>query len=356
MPSTYFYTEQQVAGQELTFPYQGMAAELRLKSSPQITADFSAQAYTMYDVNAASTITCTLPPIVSDGVVIVITNVSGSLSPLNSLILNPSGKTINNVAGTTILDTASGSWQLVYVSTLNGWKLNAFGAGQGTGPALNIVNFTGNGVYTPSPGVKNIIVKLVGGGGGSGGLPATAANSHSSCGGGGNGAYVEAMLTSAQIGASQPITIGTGGAAGVPAISTGGNGGATTFGTLLTAGGGQGSSSSGVNSDISAGVPGTGGTFTINVGIDLGSTQGANGASIVMRMSGGNFAAISAGTDNGVTRQTNIGTGPNFSFVTPATGAANTGSGGGASTQSGGQNNKGGAAGGSGRCTIIEYF
>lgn len=91
--------------------------------------------------------------------------------------------------------------------------------------------------YTPSAGLINETVSMVGGGGGSAGsvLQTTI------IGGGGAGAYVSALLTAAQIGASQSLTIGAGGTAGTTGPTNGGAGGTTSMGSLISCPGGNGS-------------------------------------------------------------------------------------------------------------------
>jgi len=84
--------------------------------------------------------------------------------------------------------------------------------------------FWSSGTYTPHAGLIYAQVEVVGGGGGgnNGGWTAS---------GGGAGAYVRATLPAATIGASQTVTIGAGGAVNAA-------GGTTSFGPLISAGGG----------------------------------------------------------------------------------------------------------------------
>lgn len=112
------------------------------------------------------------------------------------------------------------------------------------GRLLNIQKITANGTYIPTPGMKKVRIRIVGGGGGSGGAAATTASQTSASGGGAAGSYAEALLTAANIGASQPVVIGQGGIAGTASGTSGtggGTGGATSVGALLSAPGGQGS-------------------------------------------------------------------------------------------------------------------
>ncbi|MFW6750375.1 phage tail protein [Pseudomonas glycinae] len=112
------------------------------------------------------------------------------------------------------------------------------------GRLLNIQKFTENGTYIPTPGMKKVRIRIVGAGAGSGGASATAAGQVSASGGGAAGGYAEALLTAADIGASQSVIVGLGGIAGTASGTTGtsgGTGGATSVGALLSAPGGLGS-------------------------------------------------------------------------------------------------------------------
>jgi hypothetical protein len=146
-----------------------------------------------------------------------------------------------------------------------------------TGPVSttvpNIRLFTASGTYTPSANLVSAIVECIGGGAAGGGNAGNAAQSNIS-GGGGSGAYSRKYLTTAQIGASQAITIGAGGV-GV-STGNGGNGGTTSFGSLCTAPGGSGGGSAGVagagaaagtGDVVAAGAPGQMGTVLNGSGI-----------------------------------------------------------------------------------------
>jgi len=119
-----------------------------------------------------------------------------------------------------------------------------------------------SGTYVPDPDL--IFADAWGtGGGGGGGACQGGTTSGAASAGGGSGTTSRRILTKAQIGASQTVTIGPGGAAGGSGPSNGGNGSTTSLGTLLTAPGGIGggatngaSSSNGVGGD--GGAVGTG--------------------------------------------------------------------------------------------------
>jgi hypothetical protein len=108
------------------------------------------------------------------------------------------------------------------------------------GRLLNIATFTSSGTYTPTPGMRSVVVEVQGAGGGSGGIAATSSTEWAMSGGGESGAYAKSYFTAATIGSSQVVTIASGGAGG----SSGNNGttaGYSTFGSLMAAGGGDGS-------------------------------------------------------------------------------------------------------------------
>ena len=109
---------------------------------------------------------------------------------------------------------------------------------------LKFQKFSANGTYTPSTGMLYCWVRCVGGGNTGG------AGSSGSGGGGGAGEYAEGIFSSANIGASQSVTIG------------GATGGTTSLGSLMSAlGGSVGGTGGLVNL---GGIGGTGGTVAAN--------------------------------------------------------------------------------------------
>lgn len=97
--------------------------------------------------------------------------------------------------------------------------------------------FTANGTYTPTTGMVYCDVEVVGGGA-SGGAAKGDAGEAAAGGGGGGGAYSRSILTAAQIGASQAVTVGAGGAAASAGANDGNDGSASSLGVLITANGG----------------------------------------------------------------------------------------------------------------------
>jgi hypothetical protein len=95
--------------------------------------------------------------------------------------------------------------------------------------------YTSSDVWTKPAGIKYVEVELVGGGGGS----IDAINIPVS--GGGAGGYARGKITANLLGTTVAITVGPGGSwRSYPNSSSGYPGGASSFGTLVAAGGGSG--------------------------------------------------------------------------------------------------------------------
>lgn len=126
--------------------------------------------------------------------------------------------------------------------------------------SVNVQTFTASGTYTPSSGMVQCQVQILGGGGAGGGAATTSNNEYSEGSGGGSGEYAVGIFTAIQIGASQVVTIGAGGT-GV-AGGTGNTGGTTSLGVLMTALGGVGGTTAPASGAGTAlgGLGGSGGT------------------------------------------------------------------------------------------------
>jgi hypothetical protein len=159
------------------------------------------------------------------------------------------------------------------------------GAGGSTG-VIAVRVFTASGTYTPTAGTSKAIVECVGGGGSGGPCQNTAADGAYAASGGGSGGYSRKLVTAAQIGASQVITVGNGG------NPTGGTGAAnpgasSSFGTLCIALGGQGggvpNSAGGAGGAVgtgdvaAAGAPGGGGFTGVYGQAFFAGGNGGNG-------------------------------------------------------------------------------
>lgn len=163
---------------------------------------------------------------------------------------------------------------------------DASGAVKGTnaGP-VDVQIFTAPGANTwtkpTSFTPKIVIVKAWagGGGGGAGASLATAVVAHGGAGGGG-GAFMRESYNAADLGVTEPVTIGAGGTAGAPGVAgaaggDGGTGGDTSFGTKLKVFGGGGGRG-GAISAAAGGGGGGGGTGSAGaVGTTIGGIPGA---------------------------------------------------------------------------------
>lgn len=102
-----------------------------------------------------------------------------------------------------------------------------------------IQEFTANGSYVPTPGMKYCIIECVGAGAGGGGVGAVV-DTLSAGGGGGAGGYAQVVADSATIGVSKPVVVGVGGVGGDNTGTNGDFGGPTSVGAICVATGGNG--------------------------------------------------------------------------------------------------------------------
>jgi hypothetical protein len=166
-------------------------------------------------------------------------------------------------------------------------------------------------------------------------------------GGGASGSYAEAWLSAATVGASQIVTVGVGGAAGLIA-SDAGTGGTSSLGSLVSAPGGAGSTSLGYTS-----FPGTG----LYVGGYPG--QAAKGGNIVSMAgsAGSTGISINASTLAGHGANSPLGNGGVASSAQGAIAAPGSGFGSGAGgiANAPSQSGRPGASGAPGAVIIYEY-
>lgn len=217
--------------------------------------------------------------------------------------------------------------------------------------------------FTKNTGLLRVFVQMWAGGG-SGGAHATENGT-----GGGGGSYIEKILDASELGATETITIGAGGASatGTAAGNAGGN---TTFGSLLTAYGGSGGVSA--NGDMAGGnggkvgAPGDSGLYGVGVSAAAGGNGhfwgGAGGGGIddsVAVYAGGSALYGGAGggsADGNVASASAGGTsvfggngGAGAKDTNATAGSVPSGGGGGAHTGNSG-------AGGNGRVIVTEYY
>jgi len=106
--------------------------------------------------------------------------------------------------------------------------------------------FTSSGTFakadpllTGDIGLRAVRVRVQAGGGGGGGASLTTSTQFSIGGGGGGGAYAESLVLAAALTSSVTVTVGAGGAGGAAGNNNGTAGGSSSFGTLVTANGGN---------------------------------------------------------------------------------------------------------------------
>ena len=163
---------------------------------------------------------------------------------------SPSSKL--HVAGALTLDTAlsaaNGGTGLTSPGTSGNVLTSNGSAWVSSAPSgsANLQEFTSSGTWTKPSGATFVMVECwgAGGGGASGSARGTAGANRSGGGGGGGGAYSYRVFKASDLGATESITIGAGGAGGAAQVSGGGaignDGGNTSFGTKLLAYGGGG--------------------------------------------------------------------------------------------------------------------
>lgn len=105
------------------------------------------------------------------------------------------------------------------------------------GRLLNIQVFYNSGTYTPTIGTKKVIVEMVGGGGGGAGARAAGPGQVAVGGAGGAGSYAKGQFTSGFSGVQ--VTVGSKGLGGTVSDPYASGGGASSFGSLMTAAGGD---------------------------------------------------------------------------------------------------------------------
>ena len=133
------------------------------------------------------------------------------------------------------------------------------------GTTISIQSFTANGTYTAPAGTTRVMVQIVGGGGGSAGYGES----------GGGGGFAEGVFQLAA-GANVTVTVGAGGA-GVTYYAVAGQGTTSSFGSYITATGGQGANQY-IQHGGGAGGLGAGGQTNLYGGTGTGHMNGGSHA------------------------------------------------------------------------------
>lgn len=107
-------------------------------------------------------------------------------------------------------------------------------------PTHSVFSTPGSFTWTKPEGLARIRLRGCAGGGGSGGGSFVASSLAVTAGGGAGGEF-DITIAAADLGATEPVVIGAGGAAGAAGANAGGQGGATSFGAHVSAAGGFGS-------------------------------------------------------------------------------------------------------------------
>jgi hypothetical protein len=204
---------------------------------------------------------------------------------------------------------------------------------------ITAITTTGAGTYTPTAGMKACEVIVTGGGGGSN----TAANTDTVTGGGGAAGTAIRTYTAAQIGASQPYFVGTGGIIG-------GNGTASSFG---------GSGTAAAISGSGGGVGGAQLAGATTVGVSPGGSGGtANGGIVNLTGQGGGMGVrIDTTTGYGGNGGASYwGGGPSQTTVDTAATAGTSPGSGASGAHASSATDRSGAAGADGIVYITEYF
>ncbi|EMB2734841.1 hypothetical protein U8026_001805 [Serratia marcescens] len=217
-----------------------------------------------------------------------------------------------------------------------------------SGCLIGIQRFTASGTYTPTPGMRYVVVEAVGGGGGGGGCSDTSANNAAVSGGGGSGSYVRTKIDNATIGDTAAITIGIGGVGGVGG-NAGATGGDTKFGSLVTATGGRGGTTSTSSSSFAfiavGGAPGA----NPSAGNIISSRGSRGGSGLFFNSSTG-----AVGGDGAPSQFGGSGVGSGSSGTTGSDGSG-FGSGGGGNARQSSSASVNGYAGAPGVIVIYEY-
>lgn len=160
--------------------------------------------------------------------------------------------------------------------------------------SADIQEFASSGTWTKPAGAKKVYVQAWAGGG-SGSKSNAGGNA---VGGGGGGQYIDVWMNASDLAGTVTVTVGDGGTS-ISANNTNGNsGGNTTFGSHLTATGGNGGITGTPANDGTGGDGGSGVIPAVNGLFGIGGAEAIGGAGLYSAGGGGGTAA-STGRDGG---------------------------------------------------------
>lgn len=213
----------------------------------------------------------------------------GSIATQASSAVSITGGSITGITDLAVADGGTGS------STASGARSNLGIGTIGTaakGDAVGQVNryvYTTSGTYVKPSNLLYIDVEVQGGGGGSGSVDGQSAGTCAISGGGGGGGYARKRYLAADLSASEPYTVGTGGAGGAAPTTNGAAGSSSTFKAMTGAGGNGGQYKVGVSTSYFS-APGNGGAASggdINIDGQTGGFSRCLSGSVASLMNGG---------------------------------------------------------------------
>ncbi|MEJ7685612.1 MAG: hypothetical protein WKG52_00680 [Variovorax sp.] len=213
------------------------------------------------------------------------------------------------------------------------------------GRLLAVRTYSATATHVPTAGMTFSIVQVQAGGGAAAGATNPGAGNVSLGAPGKSGAGAMSLFTAAQIGASQVVTVGPGGAA--VSAGAGGNGGSSSFGSLLSAQGGTGGGM--LNNQTPPTTNGNGGTV-FATGANLWQAPGNGGlpSTAISSALGAMWGGAGGGTVFGPMGQQNVANSNGIDAVTIG------GGGSGVALINGGGSAIGGS-GAAGRVIVWEY-
>lgn len=212
---------------------------------------------------------------------------NSATAPLRVVVTQNNGKIDSYFISTSTLYTNT---NFSAATTTFSGNVTLTGVASSTIGIASTTAFTSSFTWAKPANLKYLVIEVVGGGGsGGGGSGGTSNNGGGGCGGG----YAKEVLFPQEVGATETVTVGAGGA-GSTSFGGGNQGGTSSFGSYLSAtggGGGQGGSSGGLGCT----TPGSGSGGDVN----LSGGQGTNSGSIQGRVGIGGVSVLGSAAGGG---------------------------------------------------------